>query len=270
MKLLIIGSLLFSGGGAVAMQNEAVNEEVTARYTQVKAAVLKQRLKRNLLQEVKETGFPYPCEEFLTTLSEEQQVAILTEIDFINATYDWPNMTDDEIQEALIVSKTSLDTLYEELGVERATLNEYRKGFNEERLVNLRDNGFGYPSEENLADLSEEQVIAIKAKIDEFNVTYDWANMTDDEIRDALQTVKNEMQVLRDELGIERPEGFGERIRNRIRNRIQNNQQQRSEEGTNSRNRNGGKNRGGSEYDNNQITPPIETEENPVNGDDIV
>ena len=100
MKLFLIGTLLFSGGGAAAMQNENVNETVTQMYQNVRQRVQK-RVRENAFESIKETGYPYPSEERLATLTEDQQFAIISAIDQVNATYDWANMTDEEIQEAL-------------------------------------------------------------------------------------------------------------------------------------------------------------------------
>ncbi len=221
MKLFLISSLLFSGGSAVAMQNETISGEVNKRFVQVKETVQKRQMKNNLLEDVKENGFPYPCEEFLSALTEEQQVAILTQIDMINASYDWPNMTDDEISEALVAARQDLNLLYEELGVEKASLAEYKAGMNEVRLEEIRENGISYVDTEKHPNLTEEQLTEINALIDELNAEYDFASMTDDELVLALTDARSEIHELFEELGIERPEGLGEQIRERIQNRIQ-------------------------------------------------
>jgi len=117
MKLLALGFALLSGGSAVAMENETVNEVVTNTATQVKTMIQK-RLQGNLLETVKESGFPYPSEEYLGALTEDQAFDIVSAIDVINATYDWQNMTDQEIIDALVVVKAEMQELYVTLGVE--------------------------------------------------------------------------------------------------------------------------------------------------------
>lgn len=222
MKLFIIGSLLFSGGSAAAMQNETVNEEVTNIYNQVKTRVQK-RFKKELYNEVKETGFPYPSEEFLSTLTEDQALAIVTEIDMINATYNWSTMTDTEIKDALLLVKDQMIELYDELGIEVPLKNQGRDFMIQERIEDIKTNGLSYPHSERLESLTEEQALAITAKIDEFNELYDWATMTDEEILDALKLVKDEMSLLRDELGIEAPiHNYQRRIRKAYREGFKN------------------------------------------------
>lgn len=210
MKLLLIGTLLFSGGSAVAVQNETVRENVTEMYKNVRQRVQK-RVKENIYENLKENGFPYPSEERLENLTEEQQTAILTAIDQINATYDFSSMTDDEIKEALLVIEEDLDLLADELGLElpdnwmknrfRRRVNKQTREVIKNRLIdNLQENGIEYPSDERLENLTEEQQSALIAKIDEFNETYDWANMTEEEIMEAMTVVKEELKALHEEL----------------------------------------------------------------------
>ena len=130
MKLLLIGSMLFTGGSAVAMQNETVNEEVTQAYNQTKV-MFQKGFRGNMLETVKETGYPYPNEAMLENLTEEQQVALLTAVDQINATYNWATMSDEEILDALQAIKADMELLHEELGIEALqsrTQTRARKG----------------------------------------------------------------------------------------------------------------------------------------------
>ncbi len=130
MKLLFLGSLMFSGGSAVAMQNEQVNQTVTNVANQIKVMV-QSRVQGNLLETVKESGYPYPSEEFLATLTEEQAFTVVSAIDVINATYDWSIMTDQEILDALSVVKADMHELYTDLGIESPqiqTRTRARKG----------------------------------------------------------------------------------------------------------------------------------------------
>jgi hypothetical protein len=117
MKLLALGFALLSGGSAVAMENETVSETVTNTATQIRTMIQK-KLQGNLFETVKESGFPYPSEEYLAALTEDQAFEIVSAIDVINATYDWQNMTDEEIIDALALVKVEMQELYTALGVE--------------------------------------------------------------------------------------------------------------------------------------------------------
>ena len=209
MKLFLIASMILSGGGAVAMQNEEVRDEVNQLYNRARH-VIQHRIKNRLIDEVKETGFPYPPQDYLDTLTEEQEALILTTIDQINATYDWPNMTDEEIIEALKVAKDELKAVYDELELDPPrVIDNIRKRIQERAkhlmLETVKEDGIPYPNEEILADLTTEQSAAITALIDAYNTTYDWATMTDEDIIAALQLFRDEMATLKDELGIETP-----------------------------------------------------------------
>lgn len=116
MKLLLLGSLLFSGGSAVAMQNETVNNEVSQAYNRIRVMV-RTGFKGSMVERVKENGFPYPSEQQCEHLTDEQEAILMTTIDQINAEYDWANMTDEEIELALQEIKVELDALREELGI---------------------------------------------------------------------------------------------------------------------------------------------------------
>ena len=120
MKLLLMASLMLGGGG-VAATNEQVQTRVENTYNQVKVMVQK-GFKGSMIERVKETGFPYPNETFLATLTDEQEALYVTAIDQINAEYDWANMTDEEIIEALQAVKEELTALREELGIEAPEL----------------------------------------------------------------------------------------------------------------------------------------------------
>ncbi|MCF7925339.1 MAG: hypothetical protein K9L26_02295 [Candidatus Izimaplasma sp.] len=132
MKLLLIGSMLFTGGGAVAMQNETVSTVVNENAKQAITTV-QNRLGRRLAENVTETGFPYPPQQFMDTLTEDQVFAITSEIDQINAEYDWQNMTEDEIRVALEDIHTRLDTLYTDLGLELPAIQNQHRGMNRQQ-----------------------------------------------------------------------------------------------------------------------------------------
>ncbi|MBU1020602.1 MAG: hypothetical protein KJ847_05250, partial [Firmicutes bacterium] len=208
MKALLIASMVFGGGSAVAMQNETVNNKVndSASHFMVK---VRNMFKGNHVESIRENGLAYPSDTYLATLTEEQATALISAIDVLNASYDWINMTDEEIQVALENVKTELEALYAELGIE-GPLFAYcdermeSRGFKNMGLY-LQENGLPYPNENFLATLTEEQATAITSAIDNYNATYDWANMTDEEIQVALGTIQTEMQALHTELGIEFP-----------------------------------------------------------------
>ncbi len=117
MNLLLVGSLILGGGSAVAMQNENVAEFASNTVNQAKV-MFQQKSRGASIDALKETGFPYPNEEFLSTLTDEQAFQIVSAIDVINATYDFSTMTDEEITDALHEIRLELHDLYVELGIE--------------------------------------------------------------------------------------------------------------------------------------------------------
>lgn len=142
MKLLLLGSMLFSGGSAVAMQNEEINTTVNDTVDNV-AQYVQKRLGRRIADTVGETGFPYPPETALAQLTEDQVFAITSEIDQINAEYDWANMTDEEIAVALQEVHARLDALYTDLGIElpqNQNQNQYRGANGKNRAGNRKGN----------------------------------------------------------------------------------------------------------------------------------
>jgi division protein CdvB (Snf7/Vps24/ESCRT-III family) len=131
VKLMFMAGALL-GTGTVAMENEAVNEVVTEKTLQVKQMIQK-KLGVVTPDQVKEFGYPYPNETFLASLTEDQAFEVISFIDQANATYDWQNMTDEEIEVAISDIKASLHDLYDELGVEPLAIKErvqqgFRKG----------------------------------------------------------------------------------------------------------------------------------------------
>jgi len=212
MKLFLIGAAIFSGSGAVAMQNEEVRENVGEMYKRVQTRVRKQ-FRNNHIDEIAENGFPYPNEDYLNTLTEEQQLQILTTIDQINATYNWSEMTNEEIADTLLIVKEELSQVYAELGLEvpqeqirnrfRNRINKRTQDVIKNRLFdNLKEEGLEYPNSRFMDLLDEDQQALLISAIDEFNETYDWANMTDEEIVEALIIVREELRSLHEEFGI--------------------------------------------------------------------
>jgi hypothetical protein len=117
MNGLLIAAMVMGGGSTVAMQNQEVNQAVNDTANEVMLQV-GNMFRGTRLENVKENGFTGPTEEFLSTLTEDQVFEITSTIDVINATYDWANMTDEEIQDALVLVKAEMETLYAELGIE--------------------------------------------------------------------------------------------------------------------------------------------------------
>ena len=117
MNGLLIAAMVLGGGSTVAMQNENVNNVVNDTANKVMLQV-GNMFKGSRLVNVKENGFIGPRDEFLSTLTEDQVFQITSTIDVINATYDWANMTDEEIQEALVLVKVEMEALYTDLGIE--------------------------------------------------------------------------------------------------------------------------------------------------------
>ena len=134
MNGLIIATMLMSGGSAVAMQNEDINNAVNDTASKLMYQV-GNMFKGSRIENIRENGFSLPNEEFLSTLTEEQVFEITSAIDVINATYDWANMTDEEIEAACVLVKAEMDALYLELGIEAPmtqtqTRTRSRKGKN--------------------------------------------------------------------------------------------------------------------------------------------
>lgn len=144
MKLFLLGTMILSGG-AVAT-NETVQEEVTNVYNQAKVMVQK-GFQGSMIDRVKESGFPYPNETFLAQLTDEQEALYLTAIDQINAEYDWQNMTDEEIIDALAVVKEELTALKAELGIDvEAVQARAGKHWNEDFVPRGKGGSQGTPN----------------------------------------------------------------------------------------------------------------------------
>lgn len=116
MKSLLLLSAIFTSGGAVAVQHEAVEEKLSENMHR-----LRQMFERKHgydIESIREFGYPYPNEERLAELTEEQAFAITSFIDQVNADYDFTSMTDEEIEDALVQIREELRLLHEELGLE--------------------------------------------------------------------------------------------------------------------------------------------------------
>ncbi len=130
MNGLLIATLVLGGGSAIAMQNEEISTTVTEKTNEVVYQV-KNMFNGSQIENIKETGFSYPSDEYLATLTEDQAFQVISAIDVINATYDWANMTDEEIADALVQAKADMSALYAELGIDgpaTQTQTRSRKG----------------------------------------------------------------------------------------------------------------------------------------------
>ncbi len=130
MNGLLIATLVFGGGSAIAMQNDDIHTKVDEQTSRVVYQV-KNMFKESQIEKIRENGFSYPSEEFLSTLTEDQAFQVISAIDVINATYDWANMTDEEIMSALVQVKAEMSTLYADLGIDvpaNQTQTRSRKG----------------------------------------------------------------------------------------------------------------------------------------------
>lgn len=117
MKTFLILTALFSSGGAVAVQNDTAQESVKNNIHKIKE-MFQHRKGGYDLDSIQENGFPYPSEEVLEQLTEEQAFEITSFIDQVNAEYDFSTMTEEELETAVDEIKDELEVLYEELGVE--------------------------------------------------------------------------------------------------------------------------------------------------------
>ena len=134
MNGLLIATMLMSGGSAVAMQNPEISDKVNESASKVMYQV-KNMFKGSQIENLRENGFSYPSEEYLSNLTEDQAFEVVSTIDQINAVYDWVNMTDEEIEDALVLVKAEMSALYTELGIEAPmtqtqTRTRSRKGNN--------------------------------------------------------------------------------------------------------------------------------------------
>ncbi len=101
---------------------------------------------------------------------------------------------------AVLNSDTTTETTEEEtVVVERETRPKRHN------LEDLRENGLSYPSDEFFSNLTEDQVLLVQAFIDDVNLSNDFSSMTDEEIKDVLDEVKEGIELLFEEMGVELP-----------------------------------------------------------------
>jgi hypothetical protein len=129
MNGLLVAAMVMGGSSGVALTNETVRDTVSETATQTFEKV-QNMFKGTQIETVRAEGFAYPSEEYLAGLTEDQAFQVVLAIDVINATYDWANMTDEEIIDALAIVKLDLQELYDELGIEGPTVQtQARKGY---------------------------------------------------------------------------------------------------------------------------------------------
>lgn len=161
MNGLLVAAMVMGSGSGLALTNDTVRETVSENTNQVMVKV-QNMFKGSKIENVKAEGFAYPSEEYLANLTEDQAFQVVSAIDVINAEYDWANMSDDEITEALALVKAELHDLYIELGIEGPLVQsqlQKRQGQSESRGKGNRGSredfiprGDGVPDEDCLTD----------------------------------------------------------------------------------------------------------------------
>ena len=159
MNGLLVATMVMASGSGLAMTNETVRENVSDSANTMMVQV-KNMFKGSQIENVKAEGFAYPSEEFLATLTEDQAFQVVSAIDVINATYDWANMSDEEIIAALDLVKLELQDLYTELGIEGPLVqsqSQKRQGQSETKgkrgsREDFVPSGDGVPDEDCLTD----------------------------------------------------------------------------------------------------------------------
>lgn len=226
MKIFIIASMLFGGGTAAALTNEEVADTLTEKIP----SIVRERFTNNMenrkdnrIETVKEEGISYPTEERLALLTEDQQLAIVALIDQYNLENDFTVLTDEEIQAVLDLFHADMVALAEELGLElpdpeqrrdqlrdrirenvTARMNERLQNKTAQGFEDIKENGFVL-NENSRLELTEEQTLALEAKVAEINAAYDFTNMTDEELTIALDEIKDDLHELFTELEIALP-----------------------------------------------------------------
>lgn len=158
MNGLLIATMLMSGGSAAAMQNQEVNIAVNETANRVMTQV-KSMFKGKRIENLKENGYIYPSEEFLSTLTEDQSFQITSAIDVINATYDFANMSDEEIEDALVLIRAEMHDLYTELGIEGPEVKTQTRTRAGSRKGKNRDSDFVPGSRNNLNPPCEDEIV---------------------------------------------------------------------------------------------------------------
>jgi len=200
MKLFIIASLLVSGGGVTMFSDNDVTEDIKESKDKY---IERFKQRENRMMNIKETGLEYPNQQFLDQFTDEEQVVILSTIDQLNVDYDFKTMTDEQLKETLHEIKQELEELYEDYGfIHKETKGNWKhhKHNIEEHINTVKESGIPYPNENFSNLLTEEQLESITSKIDEVNAQYDFSSMTDEELRETLGSINQELKDLYNDL----------------------------------------------------------------------
>lgn len=197
MKSLLVLSLLLGGSGTALVAETDVDETIKERIIEFRQKWRNRRINFNI-DTLRENGFPMPSDAYLTTLTDEQRDALVSYIDSINESYNFSEMTDEDIQSALVDILPDFRSLlmeYNISGFKEALFKDYV-------VLNIRENGFTLPEWSFLEDLTAEQALDLNAYIAELNANYDIENMTDDEILDVLDDARQELKAKLDDFGV--------------------------------------------------------------------
>ena len=198
MKIFLILSMTFGAGSYLAAESTDIDETITETAHSFINRV-KQRHPKISLDSIRENGFPYPDNVYLESLTDEQVTTLVAYIDQVNVYYDFTNMSDDEIKDALFVIRADLKDLSLEL-----SLPNYHEFMMDEKIVEyIRENGFTLPTDRLYSRLDEDQKLLVDNFINEINQNYDIPNMSDDEILEAFDTVKEDFRSLLDTMEID-------------------------------------------------------------------
>lgn len=197
MKTLLVLSLLLGGSGTALVAETDVDQTIKQNIFEIRQKLRNRRINFNI-DTLRENGFPMPSDAYLTTLTDEQRDALVSYIDSINESYNFSEMTDEDIQSALVDILPDFRNLlmeYNISGFKEALFKDYV-------VLDIRENGFTLPEWSFLEDLTTEQALDLNAYIAELNASYDIENMSDDEILDVLESARQELKDQLDDFGV--------------------------------------------------------------------
>lgn len=197
MKTLLVLSLLLGGSGTALVAETDVDETIKEKVFEIRQKLRNRRIDFNI-DTLREDGFPMPSDSYLATLTDEQREVLVSYIDSINESYDFSEMTDEDIKSVLVdVLPDFRDLLmeYDIKGFREAIFKDYV-------VLDIRENGFTLPEWSFLEELTTEQALDLNTYMDELNANYDIDSMTDDEILDVLDSAKQELRDMLDDYGV--------------------------------------------------------------------
>lgn len=197
MKTLLVLSLLLGGSGTALVAETDVDQTIKQNIFEIRQKLRNRRINFNI-DTLREDGFPMPSDAYLMSLTDEQRVVLVSYIDSINETYDFSEMTDEDIKSALVDILPDFRNLlmeYNISGFKEALFKDYV-------VLDIRENGFTLPEWSFLEDLTTEQALDLNAYIAELNASYDIENMSDDEILDVLESARQELKDQLDDFGV--------------------------------------------------------------------